>query len=58
MMCARGDGEYSWGLKVHKRSFLGVLRVHYEGIRSMMLKSVFFLGCDVVVWNYIMGMML
>jgi hypothetical protein len=34
----------SWGvflgLKVHKRSFLGVLRVCYEGLRSMMLQSV------------------
>jgi hypothetical protein len=43
--------EYYWGLKVQKRSFLGVLKVckksfltvlkvRYEGIRFMMLQSV------------------
>jgi hypothetical protein len=36
----RGDEEYYLGLKVHKISFLGVLRVHYDGLRSMMLKIV------------------
>jgi hypothetical protein len=39
--CAIGVGEYSWGLKVSKRSFLGVLRVCYEGLRSMILQSDF-----------------
>jgi hypothetical protein len=42
LRCAIGDGEYSWGLRVHKRSFLGVLRVRYEGLRPMMLKSALF----------------
>jgi hypothetical protein len=30
LRCAREVGDYSWGLKVCKRSFLGVLRVRYE----------------------------
>jgi hypothetical protein len=32
LRCARGYREYSWGLKVCKRSFLGFLRVRYEGL--------------------------
>jgi hypothetical protein len=56
--CARGDGEYYLGPKVHKRSFLGVLRVYYKGLRSMMLQSALCRGCDVAIWNYILGMML
>jgi hypothetical protein len=56
--CAKRAGEYSLGLKVYKRSFLGILRVWYEGLSSMMLQSMLFRGCDVVVCNYTLGMML
>jgi hypothetical protein len=42
LRCAREVEEYSWGLKVCKRRFLGVLRVHYEGLRSMMPESELF----------------
>ena len=58
MRCAREYGEYSLGINVWKRIFIGVLRVCYEGLRSMMLQSELFWGCDVVVWDYILGMML
>jgi hypothetical protein len=34
LRCVGVVGEYSWGLKVHNKSFLGVLRVYYEGLRS------------------------
>jgi hypothetical protein len=40
--CAKEAEEYSWGLKVCKKSFLEVLRVHYEGLRFMMLQSELF----------------
>jgi hypothetical protein len=43
---------------VCKRSFLGVLRVHYEGIRSMMPQSEHFFFVMLLVWDYIIGMML
>jgi hypothetical protein len=42
LRCARGSREYFGALKVDKRSFLGALRVHYEGLRSMMPKSELF----------------
>jgi hypothetical protein len=55
MRCAREVGEYSWGLKVCKRSFLGVLRVCYEGLRSMMLQSdcfeVVMLQSRIIFWE-------
>jgi hypothetical protein len=42
LKCTREDEEYSWGLKVHNKIFLGFLKIRYERIRSMMLQSALF----------------
>jgi hypothetical protein len=55
MRCVRGDGEYSWGLKVCKRFFIRYLRIYYKGIRSIMSEvrcfEVVMLHSGVVFWE-------